>query len=317
MDFKDDIRNRLSKLNMEIISIKKVDSGTSKNSYIINTNNGMLMLKLYDLKKRIKIQKQVNILRRINLKKEITINPLFSRVLITDKYCGYVYKYFNGKSFFSVKIPNKLIIFGEIVGEFSKLTKNIKLDDPTSFSIKNKIRESRRIIFDLIKKGDKYSEIITNLMSDGIDILKREKFEKSYRSQIIHGDLHFDNVLYNSKTKKYLIIDIDGLEKSYVIREIVVSMSYMIGKSILKNKKIIEALLNGYESKFKLTTKEKLTIPSLMILRKFSEIKWLISNNDMGKYKPKEYKRYMDYSLKQLRIIINQYDSLRSILKDG
>ena len=49
----------------------------------------------------------------------------------------------------------------------------------------------------------------------------------------------------------------------------------MIGKSILKNKKIIEALLNGYESKFKLTTKEKLTIPSLMILRKFSEIKWL------------------------------------------
>ena len=117
MDFKDDIRNRLSKLNMEIISIKKVDSGTSKNSYIINTNNGMLMLKLYDLKKRIKIQKQVNILRRINLKKEITINPLFSRVLITDKYCGYVYKYFNGKSFFSVKIPNKLIIFGEIVGE--------------------------------------------------------------------------------------------------------------------------------------------------------------------------------------------------------
>jgi len=302
-----EIKKKFLEKGLVVESIKKLKVGTSRNSYLITTKDKKYILKLYDKGKLKEIQRKINYLRKINAKKEITVNPINSKVMEFGKFVGYFYGFFEGIHYRYAKLSRKFFKFGEIVGEFSKQTKNIIPVTKSNSREKRKIKESLKIIKFFEEKNDKK---VVELMKQGLLYLKN--LDK-YRSQLIHGDLHFDNVLYNEKTKEFRIIDVDGIGRGVVPREVLVMPSYAIDKSVSENKKIIKEMMKGYEFKFKLTRKEKKAIPVLMILRKNDEITWLVKQFLGKKINEKEFNRFLGGSIKQLKIIIDQFDILERL----
>lgn len=316
-----DLKERLSGMEFKVKSVKKLYAGTSRTTYLINTDKGKYVLKLYEKRKKSNIQKLINLLIKINSKKEITINPINSKILLFNDYVGFIYRFFEGKHFTQLKIRNKLFEFGKVVGDFNKLTKNISLKmsprerNMINNYVEHMLYEAKKTMNFLNKKHDSYSLKIAKLMEKGIPIVKKEYNGSKYRIQLIHGDLHFDNIIYDTKSKKYLIIDMDGLRNAFLVQEISVMLSYLLTNSPNENKRRIKGILGGYESKVKLKVKEKKALPFLMILRKFSQIVWLISQFNKKKITKREFRLFMNGSLKQLKIIINQYEQLKKELK--
>ena len=289
------------KSKLDIDSIKNIVKGTSRNTFLLKSKNKRYVLKLHDKEEKRDLQKKINYLKKINSKKEITVNPINDKVLEFEDAVGYYYEYFEGVHYTNAKIPNKLFRFGEIVGEFSRVTKDLEPTIKSNSYEETAIRKSK----EWVKKEGPY----TDLIEKGLKLTEKLR-KKKYRSQIIHGDLHFDNVIYNKKTKEYRIIDVSTISKGILAREISVMISYALSNSSEENKKVITKLLEGYESKFKLTKKEKQAMPALMVLRKIGEIKWLLKQLNSKKIKRKDFDRWAGGSVKQLKIITSHFEEL-------
>ncbi len=134
------------------------------------------------------------------------------------------------------------------------------------------------------------------------------------RTQYIHKDLHFFNVVYNTINKKYLIIDTNGLSVHFLPREIAVS----IGNTLLDShgdfsKNNIKNLIRGYDSIMKLNNSERKVIPLFIIQKKLGEIKYLYKQLQLANYSNqnnKIIKKYISLSIKTLNYLVNEYDNL-------
>jgi|TARA_Y100000310_G_scaffold193794_1_gene193744 Ser/Thr protein kinase RdoA (MazF antagonist) len=310
-----EIKKILSKEGLNISSIKKLDIGTSRNSYLLISNKKKYVLKLYDKKEKGKIQKKIDYIKKINKKKKITTIPINSKVLKFKNTIGYFYEFFEGVHYREIKIPRKLFKFGQIVGEFSKqsskiTSKNIKYDNLG----KRAIKDSKKTIKFLENKKGFYKET-SKIMKEGLPLIDTSNFKKC-RMRIVHGDIHFENVLYNKKQNKYQIIDIDGTWIKIIPIEILVIISYSLSNSTSNNKRIIKEIIKGYESKFKLTRSEKQSIPSLLILRKNGEIIWLLDKVLNKRFNEKEFRKFTTHSRNNLRTIIDNFEELKKIFNE-
>lgn len=308
-----DIKSTLINYGFNVDKIVRLHNGTSRNSLLVHIDGEKYILKLYPKSSKSSVRNWITLLRQINSKEEITINPLNDRVLVFGDYVGFLYEFIEGKHYREIRISIKYYNFGKIVGKFNRLTKNMLCYGNSNKDIIKTQREAKKFI-KKIDGTNKYFSDIQRLMIQAIRLFDKEYDGYKFRTQLIHGDLHFDNVLYDKKNKKYVIIDTDGLDNGILAREIMVIISYQLTNYNVKNKKTINEFIKGYESEFKLTKKEKSLIPLLMIPRKLGEIMWLVSKLKEGKISNKEFKFFMNKgSVKQLKIILNQFENLKKI----
>lgn len=312
----DDVRRELKKYFIHVISFTQFHGGTSGNTYIVKSDKKRYVLKLYKDSDREWIKNLLIYLKEVNKKKKITIDPLNKKVLEIGDMAGYFYEFFPGGHYSRSKVPKKLFSFGKIVGEFSQQTRNISSRDGENIHIHKRetIKEIKDLRNSIIKKPGIHKEVVS-LVDLSLPLIEKTPIRGKYREQLVHGDLHMDNVFYNKKVKEPLIADVDGLHKRIISKEITVIISYELTNSISKNKKIIKEILRGDESMYKLTKEEKRIIPQLMVLRKYGEILWLVGQYKTKKLSFGELKTFVRESLKQLKIITNQYSMLGEIFK--
>jgi len=306
-----EIENGLSELNLDIKSVKQLPYGAMRNTYLIKTNKKKYILKVFDKSKKRQIQKIIKILNQINLKKEITINPINKRVLSFENSVGFIYHFFNGEVFEKILLPNKLSEFGEIVGEFnSKTLKFSKIRNKSSKSfIEAEIKKFRETIKFLSKNKRIYSKYIIDLFERGINIIENSGYY-SVRVCLIHGDLHFQNVLYNITQKDFRIIDCLNIDSGFLPREIMVVISHIIKDDVDKNKKIIKEVLGAYSSRVKLTKDELKSIPLFMLIHKMGEVNWLVTRYNKKEIPKSVFDEFMAIDPEQLEKIINQFGNL-------
>ncbi len=207
------------------------------------------------------------------------------------------------------EIKNKLILQGFTVDKLKKW--HVGTSRNCFIVWMNKERFVLKL-FDKSKKETTINRMIA-AMQTGILKLEEEYDGSKYRTQLVHRDLHFDNVLYDKKTKNYCIIDTSDLENSILSQEIMVMMSYLIRNNNYRNKKMITELMSGYESQIKLTKKEKMAIPLLIIVRKLGECLWLIEQYKKEKLNRKDRNFFLKDSVEQLEIAVKQFDNLKKI----
>jgi len=311
------INKGLSSISIKPSFIKRLPLGAVRNTYLIRSNKKEFILKIFDKSKKSQTKNLITLLRKINSKKEITINPIHSNVLSFGDSVGFVYSFFEGKEFGKVNVLNKLSKFGKIVGEFNKasinsLSAKLKIDEKNKInsSVERRILEIKKTIKFLKENTKPYSNRIIKLFSEGTSIAKGEKNVSGFRISQIHGDLHFENVLYNSRTKEYRIIDVFNIGPDFLLKEIMVSISHLVTDSSKKNKWLIKKILDGYEPEVRLTKKEKRAIPLFMLLHKMGEVSWLINQYKDKNIPKKVFDKYMAIDPKKLKIIIGQYKNL-------
>ena len=123
------------------------------------------------------------------------------------------YKWMNGKTLYeanSLKVYSKFLIFFEELIKESKL-KQIASNSITKFYIE---KTNSRVESFIRKNGSQYinesfniNGIVHKPMKNYINEIFTEKFIKSKNYECFHGDLQFDNIIFQEETNKFFYID--------------------------------------------------------------------------------------------------------------
>jgi len=206
-------------------------------------------------------------------------------------------------------------VFARLVGNFSKVSGFVSPDNSPYFELAMIPQLATQVAehatqFLRHMKGARLSPIVS-LMAESIRLLKGRPLEGKARTQLTHGDLHYKNVIWDSASHQYTIIDLNSLGPGITATEIVVLMSNILSDSPLLNEVKISQVLENYEKNFQLMTSEKNCIPHLMIIRKLNEIEYLLENRDsIGENR---FVRNIHFAQQQLTYIIQQFDQIDSI----
>lgn len=318
---KEIVAKELLKNNLKIDSFEKLPYGAMRNTYLIRSGENKFILKIYENSEYDKIRKLVRTLRKINRQEVVTIDPIFAGVLKFGNEIGFIYPFFDGKEYGKITIKNKLYEFSKNVGEFNKVVNAeiiVKNESTKKKKLLNLIKKDIlgvKKTVDFLKSNSRFCESwIVDLLERAESLLAEEFENIEGRIKIIHGDLHYENMLYDRKSKKYLVIDIFNLDNYFIQKEIMVIISHLVTNSQTKNSKIITESLKGYELNFKLSNNEKSSIPFFMLLHKTGEVNWLINRYKDRKISKEVFDKYMAIDPKQLKIILNQYLNLKKLL---
>jgi Ser/Thr protein kinase RdoA (MazF antagonist) len=99
------------------------------------------------------------------------------------------------------------------------------------------------------------------------------------RTQIIHTDLHEENIIV-TPTGNLILVDVDGLQEGHTSQDIA---GYLIPTHKLLDLNEIDdtiqydKFLSGYESEFKLTKNEVKIIPLWMLVRLLTNFEYIIN----------------------------------------
>ncbi|MFA5406274.1 MAG: phosphotransferase [Candidatus Nanoarchaeia archaeon] len=296
-----EIKIILAPLIDNISSISKLEKGTSRNALIIKSGGKKYILKLFDKNHVKSLNRQIKQLRMINKERGVAINPLNGKVLNFNKSVGYLYEYFEGKLYRQARLSNKLRFLGRIAGVFDQqASKVIKSGKSNMFyrEVLGNYNDIKGYFSELPNK-----EAVTNSLSNGFALLNNFKKSK-FRTQLVHGDIHADNVLYNNGN--YLIIDVDGIRENNLVIEPVTMIRCLLGERDAKNK--IKEFLSGYESKVKLSNDEKKAVPYFLVLRMMNEVWWFVYQLKRGLITRKQYNEWIKPCLNRLNSLISNFD---------
>lgn len=296
------IKGGLEKYFGKIYSIEKLKKGTSGNTFIIHAGK-KYVFKTFEKKNKKSLETQIRQLRKINEKNEITINPVSSKVLGNDKFIGYAYEYFEGETYENSSDKNKLYVLGKLAGTFNKQAKPLTKPCKNN-SIYKEVLKSYKENKEYFSKLPNSKEVI-EIIDKELALLKGFD-KKKFRSQIVHGDIHFQNILYTNN--KFRIIDIDGLRERNVVFEPVTMLSFLLNYNNFE--KNVKLFLKGYESEYKLLKEEKKAIPYFFLLRTMNEIIWFIYLLKKGFITLKQYNEYVVKSIKRAKIVMKDFDNL-------
>jgi Ser/Thr protein kinase RdoA (MazF antagonist) len=312
---KNQIKKYFEKEGYSVSFIKKFEKGSSRNTYIVQTKDKKLLLKLFDKNVEGKIKKNMTFLKKFNEGKELCINPLNKKIVNLGNKIGFYYSYFEGEPVEKIKLKNKLEIFSTVVGIFNR--RSIKVGGVKSENkfLKEQTLKARKSLNGLRDNKIKQFHPFLELIKEGIEKMPRDLMNKNYRKILVHQDLHMNNILYNKKQKRFLIIDVEDLNYNILVREITVIISYELTNSMRRNRKLISKIINSYEKEIKLQRKEKNLIPSLLIQRKIGEIRYLLNQRKKNVLTQKQFDYYMNNSVRQFKIILKNFDELTLLFK--
>lgn len=310
-----DLQKALFGLGIKVDSAKGMDGGATNMVYLIESGKDKFVLKMCNGLNRGQVQKLINLLLKINFQRDITTKPLNKKPIRLSKDYGYVYNFFNGNPFRVAKVKNRFYKFGKILGEVDKSMLRLKSPIGTTKLkeiISNLKGYNSKVLWiaNNFRGGRAIKEGMLNSANKGLSLVDPE-FYKGCRVSFIHGDLNMDNVIYNGKSNLYFLIDMTSLNNDLLVNELTLPFSYMLTNSDKENKKRIKSMLNGYESEINLTIREKKAIVDLVILRRIGELRWLIDQHNSGRMNNKNFKFWIEDTLKYLKISVDHYARIK------
>lgn len=307
------IVKELSKINIYPNKIESFNEGTSRSTYKVKTEKDTFVLKLFHDSDYDEIQNKITLLQKISLHYSNILLPINNEPVMVSEVPSYIYKYFEGKCFSETSIENKCFEFGKIVAKIDSALQKIQMKIGT-VSDANLLHLPEQKYSDLNIR--KLTNIAIKIFNDNLSNINFEKVRKQY----IHKDLHYYNVIHNPTSKKYLIIDADGLSVQYLPREIAVSAgNILLDSSNMFSEKEVRELMSGYNTLIKLNSEEKKSIPLFIIQKKLGEIDYLYKQLTLTNKKNiqdiKNINEFIILSKNVLNYTVDNYDFLIRFFK--
>jgi len=242
--------------NLGIIqSIECIHSQINSEIYKISTKNQQFLLHYskYDSDKR--IEKMCKILNQISKNNQNVIKSIKNQFGNFSQNKCYVTKFEKGKLFSGSKkeyfdLAKKLNILHKQLDNYN-LKYNFRPDDKSYKFFTNKE-------FTIIKKQllkIKHKDKIDTIIDKNISFIENQITKCSiipknniFKKQLIHFDLHPNNVLFINKSLK-LFLDFNSMRKGYLIED-VLFCGFRFGYQISSNPKIIYNLLHLFLKKY-------------------------------------------------------------------
>ena len=281
----------------EVKEITPLSYGISNSNFkvlvINNSQSKPFLLKISNDKNKSELNEEQEILHF--LKKAgfpLSISPLKTidqaTIFSYKNYIGAIYPFVEGIT----PKPEKETCFqiGKALGKLHSLKKE-------SFSNYN-IRKHKTIGFELpfisnfVLDKDcppKFKEYFWDLFPKGIDSLINEPFEEG----IMHGDLYYDNTLFKDKNI-ITLLDFEQAGLGPLILDLGISIS---GTSLIDGKistSLAEKFVEGYEKERLLSSIEKKSLNSFILLGLFSISLWRIYRFKFGELDSKKADSYIE-----------------------
>ena len=238
-----------------IQSIECIHSQINSEIYKISTKNQQFLLhhSKYDSDKR--IEKMCKILNQISKNNQNVIKSIKNQFGNFSQNKFYVTKFENGKLFSGSKkeyfdLAKKLNILHKQLDNYN-LKYNFRPNNKSYklFTNKEFVIIKKQLL--KIKYKDKIDTIIDkNILFIENQITKYSIIPKNniFEKQLIHFDLHPNNVLFINKSLK-LFLDFNSMRKGYLIED-VLFCGFRFGYQISSNPKIIHNLLHLFLKKY-------------------------------------------------------------------
>ncbi len=227
-----EIREILKDYSFKIDSIYGTKNGVSDTVYILFTNKGKFLFKLYESASFKEVESEISLLEIISslpVPKVISDKNLKKIGEFREKFFV-VYSFLEGESLsFANEIHLKEI--GEFLGKFHSLSENISID-----------RENRFTVF-------KTKELL-----DKVDRIDKEPFKRVFREiknlkieqdGLIHGDLFLDNAKFNKERLSGVFDFSDFCRGSFLFDAGVVVASWCFKKEKF-NLKLADSFISSY-----------------------------------------------------------------------
>jgi len=307
------IKRVLENSGIVVRSVKLFKEGTLRATFKVITESTDYVVKLSSNLDIERVKLEIENLKKISTVTDLAVCPLNAEPLIFGSKVGYYYKFFNGKMLNHRCINNLYYRFGVVVGEFDNALKALPF---------NHQEQTQRLINHMTKINSLpidaiHSEDTLSLIKKGLTKINKEwsNIEVSnLRTQFIHKDLHFNNVLYNKNNDKFFIIDMAGLSVQFLAKEIsVIIGNEFISRDVI-NFQIISDIVNGYSDRVLLNEDEVRAIPIFVIEKKIGELNFLQEQFNNGGITLRMYNKYKRLSTNNLREIIEKYNLIASFL---
>ena len=248
------VENSYSNLGI-IQSIECIHSQINSEIYKISTKNHKFLLHYnkYDSDKR--IEKMCRILNQISKNNKNTIKPIKNQFGNFSQNKFYLTKFESGKLFSGSK--KEYFDLAKKLNTLHKQFDNYNLEynfrpNHTSYKLftNKEITIIKKQLLKIKHKNkidviiDKNIPFIENQITKCSTIMKNNTFKK----QLIHFDLHPNNVLFTNKSVK-LFLDFNSMRKGYLIEDILFC-GFRFGYQISSNPKIIYNLLHLFLKKY-------------------------------------------------------------------
>ncbi len=320
MEMQQLIKEYFSSIGIAVKTASLLERGTNKNTYRMEAGKKFYILKLFDAKMSSRIQQQIQWLRLAHKIDDIAICPLNESLLRIGGKEGYYYEYFPGKPVMESNIPNVFPISGRVVGRFDKAMAKVEsFEANAKFWKENEEGRVKATVKSLQGSEDSYLEQLAGTIQKAYSLaesgLKKADI-KGCRTQLIHSDLHFNNILFDRKANKFRVIDLDGLNPGLLAQEIAVTMSYALTDDAgqMQEKHLAE-LLKAYDGAVQLLPEEKSLIPLLVIKRKITEFMWLYNKWEERHFSREEFDRYHVQTIRNLKSAVENYEELKYLVR--
>lgn len=296
------------------------DGGTGKNVLIVKTDEGKrFVVKLFNFDYLENLNREISLLRRIGKISDKLIFPLQDRVIIVKDKCLYIYEYFDGIFYKDCNIVDKDKLFGKIIADYNILFSEIEVTEKNIPFVSN---DSDTIIsyIDMFKRNELLANnCIYDIMIEGSKIIDNELKlinQKNIRKQLIHKDLHPENLIYNKKTETYKLIDTAELDIEFLPKEITNSLSYFLNDKLSYTNSHVENVLKNYLKIFPLNKDEIHSIPLLWLDRivgVYVYFSFLYVNRT---YNSKEYQIATSKVEDHYKFYIQNFDKFKTYFQD-
>ncbi|MCK4979250.1 MAG: hypothetical protein KAS62_02585, partial [Candidatus Delongbacteria bacterium] len=150
---------------------------------------------------------------------------------------------------------------------------------------------------------------------EGSELIEKEleNIERqNLRKQLIHKDMHPENILYNVKTGEYKLIDTSELDYELLPREITNSLSHFLFEELDIKNSAVGTIFDSYQRNYPLNKDEINSIPIFWIDRLlgiYVYFSFLLINGTLNENEFCEQTKYID---KHFKFFIKGYSNLKS-----
>jgi homoserine kinase type II len=288
-----DVNQILSLYGFEKLkSFKPLGHGISNSNFKVELENRNILLKISDDKGETDILDEINLLNFLKSKKfPFSIYP------IKRPNGEFIYHYKNKVGvifeFIEGKIPQINDVICQKIGQALGLLHQIKGKESLR-SYESVGFGPLKILNYLDQKScpEDFKKIFQEIFPDNLKNYLSQKFEEGF----IHGDLYFDNTLFDNGDLK-VILDFEQAGIGPYILDLGISISGSCLKDGKIYKKLMTSYILGYETNRKLAKEEKTFLNDAVCLGLFSISLWRIKRFKEGNLDPSRKESYKELLL--------------------
>lgn len=292
----------------EVRELEALSLGISNSNYKVTTADETILLKISNDKNRAQLEDEQRILHYLAKKYQYSLTPhltLRGKLVYEEGlYFGVLYPFVEGIPPGPSDLTCSLI--GRALGELHALDKCEQMNTLRSHE---DVGYDAGQIINYIESSTcpkDFKEMFHECFPDGLAAY----LEHPHRTNIIHGDLYYDNTLFYHE-KVAAVLDFEQGGVGPILLDLGISIS---GTCLEKGRLItplIHSYLRGYEEVMPLTASEKALIPDAIALGLFSIALWRIKRFKEGNLNPLMADSYRELLARALHLRANlQQDPL-------